>query len=130
MSSNVAEDELKRFIESMDLELYTEGRPEKQAQALEKAKAVVVKAIQTGHITIDEAGLPTVHLKHPPPPGGLKTISFKRPTGSTIIAAQSPGVAPSTLMHELTGQPPAIFSKLDYRTDYTVIDMVASLFLG
>lgn len=121
----VAEAELQRMLEALDYE----ADPDEKA-AFAATKKAILKAIGRGHVTIDEAGIPTIHLRFPI--GTLTSITFKRPTGAIVMSAGSdkdPGAINRTLA-ELVGQPVAIVSKMDFRSDYKIAGSLMSCFLG
>lgn len=121
----VADAELGRMLDSLD---YEPDAEEKANFAAMRKK--ILKAIQVGHLTIDEQGLPTIHLKFPV--GSIISITFKRPTGAILMAGSGKDqiAALTPTIADLTGQPTAIISKLDYLTDYKLAGSLTGIFLG
>lgn len=132
VSTEVAEAEYERFCDLMDLDIDVDGLDEDDQKELEDKKRVLVKAICKGHLTVSDAGEPTVRLKIPV--DEVSEITFHEPDGSTILVTDKVRKDRSAaklfeVMANLTGQPAHVFGKLKMR-DMRVCQAVTTLFLG
>jgi hypothetical protein len=131
VAKEVAEDEFTRMVESYDLDL--DGLDKEDDEAFKALKQIVVRAIIQGRLTVDESGLPTVHLKYPV--GEITAVKFKHVTGEMVIS-QGDLKAKNTVsqgwkfLQDLTGTASTAFGKMRQLPDLKTCNALARLFLG
>ena len=132
VSKEVARAEFERFADAMDLDLDSDNMTAEDNEANEKQIGQVVKAIETGHVTIDEQGQPTVFLKVPT--NSTEKLTFFEPDGAVLLALDSKKENASvskmfSMIQAMTHTPEGTLAKVKQR-DLKVIQGLASLFLG
>ena len=130
VAREVAESELERFIESMDLQVKLEGKmSEEDAVSLHNTKERLIHAIMRGHLVIDEKGQPV----YTPQLGVCEPITFYEPTGAGFIAMDGAAKGKDmTKMFRMMGETcqcdPSRFAKMKNR-DVGICIAIFSLFL-
>jgi hypothetical protein len=131
VAKEVAEQELARFLEAMDLvdKIDPKLMSEENANALAKNKAVVLRNIEEGHLTIDEQG----QAVYRPRLGNTAPVTFYEPTGASLMAMDGAGKGKDmTKMFRMMGDAcqcdPSRFAKMKQR-DLNPCLAVFSLFL-
>jgi hypothetical protein len=132
VAREVAEIEFDRFCEAMDLDVDASRMDEDDRGGLEKLRAKFVRSIMRGILTLDEEGIPTVHLQCPV--GDVSKVMFPEPTGDTLLAMdkgkQNQNVGKMfSMMGAMTSNPPHVFAKMKKR-DLDVCTAVTQLFLS
>ena len=127
-----AEQEFERFVELMDLDLDPQHMDDDDRDQLEKHRRVIVRAIQSGHVSVDEAGQPTIHLKRPP--AGLTTITCYEPTGRAFLSMDAKKKTQEvskmySMIQTVTGTPEGTCSQL-FNRDLKVLQAISLLFLA
>lgn len=131
VAREVAEDELKRFLTTMDLVVDESGLGEEDRSAHEKQLRVIVDAIMTGSLIIDDDGqpvyTPTVGIDRSP-------ITFYEPDGGALMASDQHKKGQDmkrffAMLAAMTRQPPVRFVKLKQR-DLRVVQAIGVLFLS
>lgn len=77
IAPEMAEAEFDRMCEMLDIDVSTDG--EDDEKSLAATRQTIVKAIQTGAMTIGDDGLPTLTTK------AGAAIAFTMPTGATLL---------------------------------------------
>lgn len=113
VSQEVAEAEFERMIKAACVEL--EGMTEEEIAAYEDVKRPLVKAIQRRSVVVQDSGFPTLILSKPV--GALERVTFREPTGSSLLAAGDSRVKNEVqklynMMGDNTGIAPAMFGKM------------------
>lgn len=129
VAREVALQEFDRFVEAMDIDGETTGLDPDDAKSFEEAKRKVVRAIEHGHLVIDDKGQPVYT-----PQGGGEPITFYEPTGATWMAIDSKKKGQDVgkmvaIMADMTHQPAALFSRLPGR-DFKICQTLTNLFLA
>lgn len=132
VDEQTAREEFERFAELMDLDLSTDDMSEDDKRSLDRQKKVVIEAIKTGHVTVDEEGQPTVHLKCPTEK--LKTVTLYEPTGSTFLVRDTKKANQEvskmfSMLQDMAHLKPGDLAPLKNR-DMRVIQAFGALFLG
>lgn len=131
VAREVAESELQRFVEAMDLQDKLDAKmSEEDARTLESTKARIVGAMMRGNLVIDEKGQPV----YTPQSGICEPITFYEPTGAAFMAMDSAAKGKDmTKMFRMMGEAcqcdPSRFAKMKNR-DLGVCIAVFSLFLA
>ena len=131
VATTVAESEFERFTEAMDFNLDPKGWDDEDKKSFNDTKAILVRAIERGHLIINVDGEPV----YTPQSGQDKTpITFHEPKGShfTSTDMKKPGhIVGKThlLLAQMTGCPIGRFESMVQR-DYKVCTSVLGLFLG
>ncbi len=130
MPKDMAEDEFHRFTEAMDLEFDVEEMDDKDREAFENHKKVMIKALRDGSLVINENGEPTYTLKKSKTP---TTLTFREPRGSSFIAMDGKKMGDVGKMYacmaDMTGVHQSTFSNAHYR-DLKVMQTITTLFLA
>jgi hypothetical protein len=127
---DVAESELQRFIEAMDLQEKLAGnRSEDEAAALEKNKERIITAMMRGNLVIDEKGQPV----YTPQVGICEPLTFYEPDGATFMAMDGAAKGKDMermfrVMGNACKVDPSRFSKMKSR-DLGVCIAIITLFL-
>lgn len=124
--------EFKRFADLMDLDLDPEGMTEDDRKGFEIQKRIMLDAIEEGHVTVNDDGEPTIHLKKPTPQ--LSRVTLHEPSGEAFLARDraKKDHDQSKLYHMLQVMAdiqPGSLAKVKQR-DLKVIQAVGLLFLG
>ena len=125
---DVAEHELARFAEAMDLDLDTAKMDKEDKDSLDDVKRVVLRAIQRGKLMFNDNGEPTINLNDG------NSVTFKEPTGANFMAMdrkrknEDVGKMYAT-MAEMAGCPVKTFAAMPNR-DLRICTAVVSLFLA
>jgi hypothetical protein len=130
VAREVAELDFARFLDMMDLDADMTRMDPEDTKSFEEAKHRLVRAIERGHLAIDEKGQPV----YTPQGGTQQPITFFEPTGASFIAMDSKkkdqNVAKlCAVMADMTRQNAALFAKLPAR-DFKVCQTIVTLFLG
>jgi hypothetical protein len=130
VAPEVAADEFDRMCDAIDLDL--SDLTEEETKTLDALKKLVVKAITSGRITVDEKGQPTIALKYPV--GEFKDVTLFRPNGEMLLAAGDPKLKNEVertfaLLADFTKKPVALFRKMEARPDLQLCKAVLQLFL-
>lgn len=127
---DVAESEFLRFTEAMDLDLDPKHWDAEDKKSFDDSKGKFLRAIQRGHLAVDEHGQPvfTPQLEPKTP------ITFYEPDGACIMAvdlAKKNHDAAKTfkVLAAMTKQPEGTFAKMKNR-DLKICQAVLGLFLG
>lgn len=129
VATEVAVAEFERFLESMDLDADTSKMDADDLKSFDEAKRKLVRAIERGHLVVDDAGRPI----YTPQDGGAP-ITFHEPTGASFMATDGKkkgyDVAKmNAMLGDVTKQPPVMFAKMAGR-DYKICQTILVLFLG
>jgi hypothetical protein len=130
-SRDFAEQEFDRFIELNDLDFDVEGAAPDDVASVATMRRKLIKALQTGALTVDEKGVPTVH---PQRSEGASPVVFHRLTGACLLAADRKGAKESiakmfAAIAEATGTPSVALSKMHVQ-DAMLCQHVLSCFLA
>ena len=131
VAEEVAEEEFKRFAESMYLDIDPKGMDDEDKKGLEAAKRTFVRAVMDGSLVVNEKGVP---IFTPRMNEGAKPLTFNEPTGAVFIAmdGKKSGHDVARLyasLAELTGVNPSTFAKMAER-DLRVCRSIFTLFFG
>lgn len=126
-----AELEFERFLDVMRLRRRWKKQRDAEAQAnIDEAREVFIEAMQVGSLVVSENGEPTFSPESNPE----KTITFRMPTGKTIMAVD--GERETQKVHQFyamladaTGETKQTFVKLPHY-DMDVVQAIALLFFG
>ena len=126
----VAEAEFDRFLERMDLDGEEDQIDPEDRKAFLKTKRRFIKAVQAGHLVVDEKGQPVFT----PQEGGGGPITFFEPTGGSIMAMDSQHEKKRVhqmhaIIAHMTQQNMKRFAAMP-RRDYEIVQSIALLFLG
>lgn len=132
-----AEQEFQRIAKARRLDTNTAAMDKKDAAAFLSNKEVLVEAIKTGQMVVDEHGQPTLHLEFPieAKGGSWKSLTFYRPKGAMLTA--SDGFDENdrgARMHAMLAsvckiQSRAVFDEMDW-ADHKICQALFSLFLA
>jgi hypothetical protein len=107
----VAEQELKRFCDMMDINF--ENEDGETTDELKSAKSTIVKAVMNGSLVFNDEGLPTFTPRRTK---DIEPITFQEATGATLISMETKkGGSMRGLMEamsQLSGNPATDFAKL------------------
>ena len=127
-SPDVADAEFERFCELMDIDNDVTGEDK---QGFDKQRAVLLKALQSGLLVIDDNGEPeyspvVIKLEKP--------VHFYEPTGATYMVMDRKKDGHNigklhAMMADMTRQNPQVFAAMKQR-DYRVCQAIVLLFLG
>lgn len=82
VATEVAEAEFERFAEAMDLDTNVERMDDDDKAAFGNQKRRVVRAIEDGHLVVDDKGQPIFT----PQLGDTTPITFYEPTGASLMS--------------------------------------------
>ncbi|HEY8946456.1 MAG TPA: hypothetical protein VIM73_19530 [Polyangiaceae bacterium] len=133
VAKDVAEAELNRYLEAMDLdarislERCTDADDRK---SLEDLRWTLVRAIQEGHLVINEDGTAELH----PKVGNTEPVKFPEPDARALIAMDQAKADHSVeknlhMLGKWTGLNPERFKAMKFR-DFRVCAALARLFLA
>lgn len=109
VSAEVAEEEFERFIDCNDLLV------DQTDEGFKLQKQRIVRAIQHGHLTVDDDGQ-AVYVPHRPASGFKEALTFRERTGADLMSMKGGKNSPVKEMYlvlgSMTGQPPSTFSRL------------------
>jgi hypothetical protein len=130
IATEVAEVEFARFADAMDFDLDAKAMDEEDRKAFAGTKRTIVRAIEQGHLVVDDSGQPV----YTPQLDDRTPITFYEPKGITLLAMESrkKGEDVSKLFASLanmTKQTAVRFSKMSQR-DLRVCMALATLFLS
>lgn len=126
VATEVAESEFARFAELMDFNLDPQGWDDDDKKASQDARATIVRAIETGKVSIDDNGQPIFT-----PTGASESLTFREPRGDdwTAMDLKKQGNEKViVMMARLTKQSPDFFKKMANR-DFKVCGAIVGLFL-
>jgi len=136
IGTEVALAEFFRICENWDLDYDVTEMKDGDAEGFENLQRKLVKAIRTGHLTVDDEGTPTFRMKYAAEAGfeELEALTFKIPAASAVATwdrfKDGQNVAKlNSYLGNMTKQPPAVFIKMDSR-DWMVCQALAQIFLG
>lgn len=129
VATEVAEQEFQRFAETMDLDVDPSSMTEEDRKSFETSKRRLIRAMESGHLVIDDKGQPV----YTPRDGG-EPITFYEPTGASFMAMDGkPKNADIqkmfAVMADMTRRDAKTFAKLPNR-DLKVCQTIAVLFLA
>jgi hypothetical protein len=116
IAEDVSEFEFEKFLDANDVLADAEDMDEKELKTFSQHKKRILRAIQSGALTIDENGVASYTPTHPDSPY-TDAITFKQRTGATLLAADSrkdgqDAAKTYSMMASMTGLPPKVFSGL------------------
>jgi len=85
VSNDMAEADFDRFVESMDLDVNTSKMDNEDLTAFNKQKDRVIRAIELGHLAINDDG-EAVYTPHRPHSKFKEAITFHERTGASLMA--------------------------------------------
>ena len=129
VAHEVAEAELAKFFDLMDLDFDTSKMDEEDQGEFKVHTDRLITAIQEGSLIIDDKGQPCFT-----PTGDGNTITFHEPTGASLMAMdQKRGDRNVTkmfaFMADMTRTHESLFAKMAYR-DLRVCLAITTLFMG
>jgi hypothetical protein len=132
ISKEVAEAELERFLEAMDLKERTEQSrlDAEDKRQLVEVKENVISAIMSGRLVISEDGTPV----YTPKAGDMKPIKFNEPDGACLMAMDKLKhghnmAKQNAVLGAMTGEGPQRFANMKQR-DLRVCGDLLTLFLA
>lgn len=130
IDATVAEVEFQRFVDSMDLDINTDGMDDDEKKDLSLQKGRVISAIMRGSLVINDEGEPVFT----PQREEGEDITFHEPTGAALMAMdrkkQSEEISKMfAAMAAITKTHSKIFSKMKM-SDLKVCLAITTLFLG
>jgi hypothetical protein len=130
VAKEVAEAELERFAEAMDLVLDQSTWDDEDKKSFEKVRALFIRAVMRGHLVVNEKGEPVFTPQIEP----RQPITFHEPDGAAIMAvdlAKKNHDAAKTVnvLAAMTKEPPKRFAAMPNR-DLKVCQAVMQIFLG
>lgn len=130
MTEEMAETELQRMLQLMDLDHKFENLEGEDRTSASKARDTVLRALRLGRLVVDSEGVAT----YTPQVGDTSPLVFAEPTGAVMQAMdrrkEGETMAKTfAMLGAWTGQPPTRFSAMRMR-DLTVCQMLMSLFLA
>lgn len=128
MAPEVLDAEFMRFIAAMDIDIDPKGLDDDDKKSLEACKRVVIRALESGKLVVNEAGEPVFT------PASGAPITFAEPTGAVFMARdkkkEGHDVAKMfATMAELTHQQPGVFATMPGR-EVKVCLAITQLFLA
>ena len=131
IAKEVAEKEFERIVDALDLDMDTEGMIPEEIKETEATERKITRYIQRGYVTVDDAGIPTVHAKRSK---DIKPIVFSNPTGDVMDAMDEAKTGKDfakikNSMASLTRVPAKYFSMMHLK-DRQICQDVYMLFLG
>lgn len=131
VSPGVAEQELERFFDAMDLDVDPENMTEDDLESLKNNKRILVRTITCGNLVINDKGEPVFTPKI----GNGEAITFREPTGASYMSMD--GVKKKDrditktfgMMADMTHTSEATFSIMKNR-DLKVCSAILGFFLG
>ncbi|MCP4209821.1 MAG: phage tail assembly protein [Shimia sp.] len=126
IAKEVAEQEFERFIGAMDIDLVN-GMDEEDTAAVEKHRARIVGAIESGQMIINDEGEPVMAV-------GDDAYTFHEPRGADLQAQDSKKNGQDfgklfAILASITNTSPKAFSKMRSR-DLNTCTAVMTLMLG
>lgn len=130
VSLEVAEHEFGRFVDAMDLDLNTGEMDADDRRDFQQQKGVILRAIQRGHLVINEDGEPV----YTPQKLDIDPITFYEPEGATFLEMdrkkKTAEVAKTyAVLGAMTKIGPAPFAKMKNR-DMKVCQAIMLCFLA
>lgn len=135
VSVEVATAEFNRFADCMDLDLDEKMMTDEDKVDFSALKSQFIRAVVSGHITLNDEGEPTIHFKLPPSDDEAdQKITFFEPDGACFLALdkgkKNADMAKQYLMMgDICKCAHTLFAKLKNR-DLKVCKMVLALFLA
>lgn len=128
VAREVAEAELVRFMEAMDLDADKSKMDPDDLKSFEEVKAKFVAAIERGQLVVDEKGRPVFTTSTG------EALTFNEPTGASFMAMDAKKKDHNVgkmlmVLADITGRDAKVFSKLPNR-DFKVCQAIVSLFLA
>jgi len=129
VATEVAEQEFERFAEAMDLDVDHSKMDADDRKGFDDAKRTLVRALETGHMTVDDKGQPVLH-----PTTGAADLTFYEPTGATFMEMDGQKTSHQmgrliVLIAAMTRVAPKVISSLPNR-DFKICKTLVVLFLG
>lgn len=132
VAKEVAEAEFDRFLESMDLvdKCDAKNMDADDAKSFADVKRTIIRAMETGHLVVDEKGQPV----YTPKLGDTTPITFREPKGSDLMAIDQAKKGADALkgmkiLAAMTGENPSRFAEMVMR-DLSVCQAVQLVFLA
>lgn len=131
VSLEMAQMELQRFADAMDLDIDAEGLPDDERKGLEDAKRKFVRAVQCGTLIVDDEGRPVFTPRR----SENKTpLVFHEPEGHTLLESDKAKASADVqklyrVLGQVTKTTPARFADLKL-ADIQVCSAIVSLFMG
>lgn len=127
LTVELAEQELERFAENMDLDFDTSQMNDEEREAFNHMKTTCINAMLKGKLVINDEGLPVVTTSN-------KEIQFKEPTGRTLLAMDKAKQGQEVhkiyhLIAAMTGESDKLIAALRLQ-DLKIVRAIAMLFLG
>lgn len=127
LTIELAEQELERFAESMDLDFDTSHMNDEEHEAFDRMKKTCINAMLKGKLVINDDGLPVVTTSN-------KEFVFKEPTGRTLLAMDKAKEGQDVhknyhMIGAMVGESDKLIAALRLQ-DLKVVQAVAMLFLG
>ena len=131
IANEVAENEFKRFVELMDLDIDVNTMDDEDKQNFEPLKKRIVNAIMNGSLTINDNGEPTYTPRRSK---DAEPITFYEPTGASLMAMdrrkKNEDVGKMyAIMGDITKTHSNVFAKMKM-ADLKVCQSLVTLFLG
>lgn len=130
IAADVAESEFGRFIDSMDLDLNTDGMDDDEKKDLSLQKGRVISAIMNGSLVVNDDGEPVFT----PQREEQDALTFHEPTGAALMAMdrkkQSEEIGKMfAAMAAITRTHSKVFSNMKM-ADLKICLAITTLFLG
>jgi len=131
VAKEVAEAEFDRFVESMDLDVDPSDMSEEDKQGFQQQKDRVVRAIQSGALTVNDKGEPVYTPKRTK---DAEPLTFHEPTGASLMAMDRKKKSEDigklyAAMADMTRTHSSTFSRMQMG-DLKVCMAITTLFLG
>jgi len=115
VSAEVAESEFQRIVVEWDIDTATAHMNAESLEDYEKIRGKILRLIQAGRLVVAEDGDVTYTLRKAV--GTIDTLTFSMPLGAVLPAMDrykqnQDGRKTFHLVGDVTGQPPALFTKM------------------
>lgn len=134
IDQETAEHEFQRFVRLWEIDGDTATMDEDSREGFEGFERTICRALIRGTLAIDEEGAVTCQLPHTTELSSLTEVTLKVPTGAAMLKWDNYKERQNVhkmnaMLGAMSGQSPAVFSKIDAR-DLKPVMAVAVLFLG
>lgn len=131
IAPEVAEQEFKRFADSMALDVDVSAMDDEDRKGFEQQKRLIVRAICHGGLVINDNGEPVYTTSRGKDP---VTVCFHEPEGAVLMAMDRKGQKENVgkmyvTMGEMTKQPAKVFANMKM-ADLKVCMAIFTLFLA